>query len=400
MEYIRMQFNRMEAAGSLGDLGTLLPMTIGMIMINGMSAVGTFYLIGLFYILAGSYFRIPIAVQPMKVVGAYAIATAMTAQQVAASTLLISIFLAIIALTGAADKIGRAIPKSVVRGVQLSTGILLMRQGIQLILGTSTFQQQSGTAEPYFSIQQFGPIPLGLAIGLAGLILTFRLLHSKRFPASLIVIGLGLVAGIFLGDHRQLLQISPGLFFPSFLPFGIPDIDAFTVALFTLTLPQIPMTIGNAVVATTDLSKDYFKESANRVTYTSTTLSMSLAAAAGFLFGTIPLCHGSGGLAAHYQFGARTHGSNIIIGSFFLLLAIFFGPQTISLLHLLPMAILGVLLAFAGVQLALAILDMMNRKDMFVVIAMLTITLTTNLAWAFLVGILLAYALRSQKFSI
>lgn len=400
MEYKRMQFNRMELAGSLGDLGTLLPMTIGMIMINGMSAVGTFYLIGLFYILAGSYFRIPIAVQPMKVVGAYAIATAMTAQQVAASSLLISFFLTIIALTGAADTIGRAIPKSVVRGVQLSTGILLMRQGIQLILGTSTFQLQSGTAEPYFSIQQFGPIPLGLTIGLAGLILTFRLLHSKRYPASLVVLGLGLAAGLLFGNHKDLLQISPGLYFPAFLPFGIPGIDVFTVVLFSLVLPQLPMTMGNAVIATTDLSRDYFKDSASRVTYTSTTLSMALAAAAGFLFGTIPLCHGAGGLAAHYQFGSRTHGSNIIIGSFFLVLAIFFGPHTISLLHLLPLAILGVLLAFAGVQLALAILDMMNRKDMFVVLAMLTITLTSNLAWAFLAGILLAYVLRSQKFSI
>jgi SulP family sulfate permease len=395
-----MQFNRMELAGSLGDLGTLLPMTVGMIMINGMSAVGTFYLIGLFYILAGSYFRIPIAVQPMKVVGAYAIATAMTAEQVVASTLLISVFLTIIAISGVADKIGRAIPKAVVRGVQLSTGILLMRQGIQLILGTSNYQQQSGAAEPYFTIQQFGPVPLGLAIGLAGLILTFRLLKSKRFPASLIVISFGLGTGIAFGDHTHLLQISPGLYYPSFLPFGIPDIDVFTVALFTLVLPQLPMTIGNAVVATTDLSKDYFKDSAKRVTYTSTTLSMALASAAGFIFGTIPLCHGSGGLAAHYQFGSRTHGSNIIIGSFFLLLAIFFGPQTISLLHLLPLAILGVLLTFAGIQLALAILDMMNRKDMFVVLAMLTITLTSNLAWAFLVGILLAYALRSNKFSI
>lgn len=400
MSYLRMRFNRMELAGSLGDLGTLLPITIGMIVVNGMSAVGTFYVIGLFYILAGVYFRIPVAVQPMKVIGAYAIATAMPPAQIAGSTLLISVFLAIIALTGAARWIGKAVPKAVVRGVQLSTGILLMRQGILFIIGTSSFQQLSGAAEPYFAIQQFGPLPLGLLIGIVGLTLTFLLLNSKRYPAGIAVIGLGLAAGILFGDHSALLQISPGFHVPLLLPFGFPDIDAFTVALFVLTLPQIPMTIGNAVVATADLSKEYFSESASRVTYTSTTLSMACASAASFLCGSIPLCHGAGGLAAHYRFGARTHGSNLIIGGFFLVLAVIFGPQAITLLHLLPMSILGVLLAFAGGQLSLTILDMKNRNDMFVVLTMLGITLAANLAWAFPAGIILSLALRSEKFSV
>lgn len=390
----------MELAGSLGDLGTLLPITIGMILVNGMSATGTFYLIGLFYILAGAYFRIPVAVQPMKVVGAYAIATAMAPAQIAASTLLISCLLAIIALTGAANWIGKAVPKAVVRGVQLATGVLLLRQGIQFIIGTSSLQQQSGTAEPFFAIQHLGPLPLGLLIGISGLILTLLLLNSKRYPAGIAVILLGLTAGAILGDHTELAKLSPGFHLPPLLPFGFPDIDAFTVALFTLVLPQIPMTIGNAVVATADLSKEYFQESAHRVTYASTTLSMALASAACFFLGGIPLCHGAGGLAAHYRFGARTHGSNLIIGAIFLFLAAIFGPQAILLLHLLPMSILGVLLAFAGIQLGLAILDTMNRKDMFVILAMLGITFTANLAWAFPIGIALSYLLQSEKFSV
>ncbi len=400
MTYQRIQFNRMELAGSLGDLGTLLPITIGMILVNGMSATGTFYLIGLFYILAGAYFRIPVAVQPMKVVGAYAIATAMAPAQIAASTLLISCLLAIIALTGAANWIGKAVPKAVVRGVQLATGVLLLRQGIQFIIGTSSLQQQSGTAEPFFAIQHLGPLPLGLLIGISGLILTLLLLNSKRYPAGIAVILLGLTAGAILGDHTELAKLSPGFHLPPLLPFGFPDIDAFTVALFTLVLPQIPMTIGNAVVATADLSKEYFQESAHRVTYASTTLSMALASAACFFLGGIPLCHGAGGLAAHYRFGARTHGSNLIIGAIFLFLAAIFGPQAILLLHLLPMSILGVLLAFAGIQLGLAILDTMNRKDMFVILAMLGITFTANLAWAFPIGIALSYLLQSEKFSV
>lgn len=400
MTYQRIQFNRMELAGSFGDLGTLLPITIGMILVNGMSATGTFYAIGLFYILAGTYFRIPVAVQPMKVIGAYAIVTGMAPDQIAASTLLVSCFLTIIALTGTANWIGKAVPKAVVRGVQLATGILLLRQGIQFITGTSSLQLQNGAAEPFFAIQHLGPVPLGLFIGISGLVLTFLLLNSKRYPAGIAVIMLGLGAGLLFGNHNELLKLSPGLHLPQLLPFGFPGVDAFTVALFTLVLPQIPMTIGNAVVATADLSKEYFKESANRVSYASITLSMALASAVCFLLGGIPLCHGAGGLAAHYRFGARTHGSNVIIGLILLALAIFFGPEAVTLLHLLPMSILGVLLAFAGVQLGLAILDMMNKKDMFVVLAMLGITLTANLAWAFPIGIALSYLLRSDKFSV
>ncbi|WP_136809535.1 putative sulfate/molybdate transporter [Desulfosediminicola flagellatus] len=395
-----MRFNRMEFAGSLGDLGTLLPITIGMIVINGLSATGTFYVIGLFYIIAGYYFRVPVSVQPMKVIGAYAIATGMTAQQVCSSTLLVSLFLTLIGLTGAITRIGSLIPKEVVRGVQLSTGILLMSQGVRFILGTSAFQQTGNVAEPFFRVQQIGMIPLGLLLGIAGFAVTALLLNSKRLPAGIAVIAMGLVAGLLFGDMSELTTIRPGLHFPELLPYGLPQISDLSVALFVLVLPQIPMTIGNAVVASADLSKDYFHDAAEKVTYKTMTLSMAIASGASFLFGGIPLCHGAGGLAAHYRFGARTSGSNLIIGCMFLALALFFGHDGIILLHLLPMSILGVLLIFAGAQLGLSILDMMNRKHMFVVLLMVTVTLTANLAWAFLIGIGCAYALRSEKTSI
>ncbi len=398
--YPPMRFNRMEFAGSLGDLGTLLPITIGMIVINGLSATGTFYVIGLFYIIAGYYFRVPVSVQPMKVIGAYAIATGMTAQQVCSSTLLVSLFLTLIGLTGAITRIGSLIPKEVVRGVQLSTGILLMSQGVRFILGTSAFQQTGNVAEPFFRVQQIGMIPLGLLLGIAGFAVTALLLNSKRLPAGIAVIAMGLVAGLLFGDMSELTTIRPGLHFPELLPYGLPQISDLSVALFVLVLPQIPMTIGNAVVASADLSKDYFHDAAEKVTYKTMTLSMAIASGASFLFGGIPLCHGAGGLAAHYRFGARTSGSNLIIGCMFLALALFFGHDGIILLHLLPMSILGVLLIFAGAQLGLSILDMMNRKHMFVVLLMVTVTLTANLAWAFLIGIGCAYALRSEKTSI
>ena len=112
------------------------------------------------------------------------------------------------------------------------------------------------------------------------------------------------------------------------------------------------------------------------------------------------MCHGAGGLAANYRFGARTAGANILIGSLFVLLGILFGQNAIIILNLLPMSILGVLLVFAGAQLALMIQDLKERKDLFVALVMLGITLTVNLAAAFICGIIIAYVLRSEKINV
>ncbi len=389
----------MEFAGSLGDLGTLLPLAIGMILVNGMSVTGIFFSVGLFYILAGFYFRVPIPVQPMKAIGAYSIATGMTGSQIAGSTGLVCLFLFLIGITGAIDYIGKIIPKPVIRGVQLSTGILLMSQGFKMIMGQSPHQLKTAAIEPYLKLQHLGPLPLSILLGIIGSAITLLFLKNRKFPAGIAVMIFGLFIGIILGTHEGFEILSLGLYVPELLPFGLPTTPDLTIALFVLVLPQIPMTVGNAIIANADLSKEYFPEDSQKVTYKTTTLSMSAANLISFLVGGIPLCHGAGGLAAHYHFGARTGGSNIIIGSIFLLLGLLLGPHALAIIHLLPFSILGVLLIFAGGQLGLTILDMFNRKHMFLILIMLCITLTTNLAWGFIVGVVMAYVLKSDRIS-
>lgn len=391
------RFDRMELAGSLGDLGTLLPIAIGMIMVNGLNPVGIFISISIFYILSGIYFRVTVPVQPMKIIGAYAIATAMTSSQIMASTILMSLLLLIIGGTNAITLIGKHTPKTVIRGVQLSTGILLMAQGVKFIIGTSKFQIVRKIAEPYLTIQHLGPVPIGILIGITGCALTFLLLENKRFPAGLVIILGGIILGLILGTHEGLEKLKPGIYFPKLLPFGFPQKADFMFALFALVLPQIPMTLGNAVVANADLSKEYFSQDSKKVTYRALTISMALANLMSFISGGMPLCHGAGGLAAHYRFGARTAGSNLIIGSIFLILTIFLGAHTLAIVYLVPMAVLGVLLVFAGSQLALTIIDMKTRKDLFVTLLILGITLASNLAVGFMVGLIVAYAIKSDK---
>ena len=397
---LRYRFDRLEIAGSLGDLGTLLPIAIGMILINGLSPTGMFLSIGIFYIISGCYFGITVPVQPMKVIGAYAIATAMTSSQVLASAALMGFFLLIIGGTNAITLIGRYTPLSVVRGVQLSTGTLLMAQGVRFMLGTSKFQLIRQAAEPYLTLQNLGPLPIGILVGVVGGALTLLLLENRKFPAGLVVILGGVALGLVLGTHEGFDKLKIGVYFPELLPFGFPAQADFTFALFALALPQLPMTIGNAVVANADLSREYFGDDSQKVTYRALTISMALANFMSFLVGGMPLCHGAGGLAAHYRFGARTVGSNLFIGSIFLILALFLGIHALSIVYLVPLSILGVLLIFAGSQLALTVIDMKERKDLFVVLLMLGITLASNLAVGFIIGIVVAYALKSDKLNV
>ncbi len=396
----RFRFDRMELAGSLGDIGTLLPIAIAMVLFNGLEPMGLFLSIGIFYIAAGLYFGITVPVQPMKVIGAYAIATAMSAEQIAASTLLMGSLLLLIGLTGTIEVIRKFTPKSVIRGVQLSTGALLIYSGIQFIIGTSQLQAMQHAVEPYLTIQAIGPVPIGLVIGIIAAIVTLLLLDNKRAPAALVVIPGGLLLGLLFGQPMEPGSWGFGLHLPQVLPFGFPDTVDFTFALFTLVLPQLPMTLGNAVLAYTDLSKQYFGVRSAKLTNIKACVSMALANFFSFTFGGMPLCHGAGGLAAHYRFGARTAGSNLIIGGSLTALALFLGSHIINVLNLLPLSILGVLLVFAGLELTMTIRDLECRKDYFVTTLMLGITLATNLAAGFIVGILIAWVLRWEKISI
>jgi sulfate permease, SulP family len=396
----RFQFNRMEVAGSLGDLGTLLPMLIGMILINGMDPMGLLVAVGLYYVASGLYFGVTVPVQPMKVIGAYAIATGLSAQQIFASGIWMAGLLFLIGVTGLIDVIGRAVPKAVIRGVQLSTGTLLMAEGTRFILGRSKFQLMGGAAEPYLDLQRIGGIPIGILLGIlaGGIVMCF--MNNRRFPAGLMVVVGGAVVGLLLGTHEGLAELKLGIHLPRWLPFGWPAYADWMTALFVLALPQLPMTVGNAVVADADLSKEYFGPRSHRVTYRALTISMAIANLASAMLGGMPLCHGAGGLAAHYRFGARTAGSNLFIGAVFILLGLLLGFHALAVIYLLPMAILGVMLLFAGSQLALTVIDLNARKELFVALMILGITLATNLAVGFVIGTVVAYALKSDRLDI
>jgi len=377
----KYRFDRMEVAGSLGDLGTLLPLAIGMILLNKLHATNVFFLVGIFYIVAGHYFGVPV-----KVIGAYAIAAGLTPTQIVSSSLWMGIFILFLGISGLIQLIGKYTPKSTVRGVQLGVGVVLMIKGLKLII----------EPDPNLAIQAIGPVSMSIILGTAGLFLTFLLLDNKKLPAALVLVVSGIILGIFIGKPINAADFNWGIHLPKPIPYGWPSVDDLLWVLPILVLPQIPMTIGNAIISNTDITHEYFGERAKRATYRSMANSQGLADIASFFFGGIPMCHGAGGLAAHYRFGARTAGSNVIIGVIFVFLALIFGENIVAVLKLLPFSLLGVLLVF-GLQLALMIQDLRDRKDLFVALLMLGIALATNLGVAFIIGIIAAYAFKSEK---
>ena len=398
---MQLDFNRKEFAGSLGDLGTLLPIAFGMVLLNGVDGTAVFTTIGAYYILSGMYFGITVPVQPMKVIGAYAISRSLTPAQISGAGLLMGIILCLLSVTGAMERVQKIVPKSAVRGVQLSTGVILITKGLGFITG-KTETQYLPSSEKLASFSAYlDPSTLNLLLGILAIVVIFMLLENKVAPAALVVIAGGAIVGWLLGLGQNISEVSLGFHYPQILPFGMPTTDDFIFALLVLALPQLPMTVGNAVIAQSDLTKEYFgDELAKRSSPRALGLSMGMANIVVSFLGGMPLCHGAGGLAAHYRFGSRTAGSNLMIGGIFLIAGILIGQQAIDIFAVVPISILGALLCFAGGQLSMMILDMKERSDLFVVISMLCVAIVSNLAIGFGIGIVFAYLFKHTKLAV
>ncbi|MGQ9788654.1 MAG: putative sulfate/molybdate transporter [Candidatus Hadarchaeaceae archaeon] len=143
------------------------------------------------------------------------------------------------------------------------------------------------------------------------------------------------------------------------------------------------------------ISRKYFGSSAIRTTPQALACSIGIANMAVGALGGMLMCHGAGGLAAHYRFGSRTGGSNLVIGGIFLILSLIFGSSAVSILGLIPLSILGAMLAFIGIQMMLLAADMKEQKDLLIVFTMAGLAMVVDMTIAFMTGIILYYVLKS-----
>lgn len=375
-----LRFSRLELSGAFGDLGTMLPIVLGMILINGLSPSTVFLTFGLFYLFAGLYYRLPIPVQPLKAVGAIAIAYPgeITEPVIGAAGVIFGAILLVLAHTGMVDRIAKLFSPAVVRGIQLTLGLIFLRKGIELIVHKNLFM--SG-APGYLT-----GLPLNLFIGIGVFVMVLILLNNARYPAALAALVVGIVLGLVLGGFNgQHLALGP-------TPIRLiqPTLAEAWTALIMLVLPQIPLTIGNACVGTADTCATLFGDNPqlSRAKAGKFAWSMGLINFPAGFFGAIPMCHGTGGLAAHYRFGARTGGAPVMIGLVFILFALVLGEFGFSLLAVIPQSVLGVLLVFAGLELCPLLRSLKTNEEYFVALLIAGIALVVpNMAWAFGIGI-------------
>jgi len=388
-----LKFDRVELAGAFGDLGTLLPIVVAMIFINKLSPSSVFLTFGLFYVVTGYYYRLPVPVQPLKAVGAIAIAypAVITESVIGASGIIFAVFLLAASLTGMIDQLAKLFSQAVVRGIQLTLGLIFLKKGIELIINKDIFM--SGMQG------NFAGLPVNLIVGIVVFGLVLLLLDNKRFPAALVALAVGIASGIALGGLSE-LKLSLG---PTEMHFVKPSLADFWTAAIMLIIPQIPLTIGNACVGTADTCTALFtgnselrKAKAGKFAF-----SMGLMNLPAGLLGAVPMCHGTGGLAAHYRFGARTGGAPIMIGAFFVVIALVLGEFGFTLLSIIPQSVLGVLLVFAGLELCPLLRSLKTNEEYFVALLIAGIALAVpNMGWAFGAGIVVDIFIRKMKVKI
>jgi len=363
-----LQFDRNELAGAFGDLGTFIPLVAALIIQNGLDPKGVFLSFGLLYIYTALVFRVPIAVQPMKAIATIMITQALQPFLLIGAGILIGIVFIILAFSGAIHIIDSVTPRSVVRGIQLGLGL-------NLILTAFRFMQKDVN---------------GWILSIIGVFAVLVLFKNKKLPPALVLLAMGVSFSVFNGFPLEVFANNVKIDFPTiFAPANNDFVQAWSV----LVIPQIPLTISNAILATSLLCQDYFPDRKN-ISAKRLALSHGVMNLIAALLGGIPVCHGAGGLAGHYRFGARSGGALVIIGVFMLVLGLLYSDAIVQISSLFPFAILGVLLLFAGFDLALTIKDkFLSKSDRFVAlfVAILSIIVPYGYALGFVGGIVLSY---------
>ncbi len=352
-----------DISGAFGDIGVLFPIAIALIAKNGFNPTAFFLMAGIFYIASAYYFKITMPVQPLKAMSAIAIATGLNSDVINAAGIAVGIILLVIAFTGLSVKLGNIFPVSVIRGIQLGLGMMLIKASLSLLIDD---------------------IPIAV---IAGVFLITSIFIIKRIPPliPLMIFGIALsLKGI------KVASIGPVVLIPK-----MPELNNLWIGFTILVLPQIALTFGNAIVATEATGKLLYGKGAGKLNFKSIPLSMGIANIISGMMGGAPMCHGSGGLTAHRKFGATSKRSGYIIGLTLIALALLFGYSALSIVSAFPKGILGVLLCYVGVQHSLFISDIVRDKTAILIASATAISgfMLNNLTIGFLTGIGIYYVL-------
>lgn len=349
-----------EANGACGDLGTFLPYAVGAVTVGGLGAVGVLFGFGIALIAAGLFYGLPMAVQPMKAVSAVLLTSGLTPGEVAMAGLLIGASVLLLGLSGGVAWIARRIPPSVTLGLTLGLGLSMAWLGVKLMMDA----------------------PL---LGAGALAFTIAAMFVTRLP----LLALGVVA-VLAAPWLGLRDTVPTLagFGLSLPQFALPAWSDLPRALELAVLPQIPLTLSNAIIVTAAVSASLFHEQAARASERNLALSTGLGNLLLAPLGAMPMCHGAGGVVAQHRFGARTCCAPVLLGTVLLASALFAGESAAALLAAFPLPVAGALLVVAGADLAFSKRLFGTRPDCWPVIGVTAaVAFILNPAWALAAGL-------------
>ncbi len=362
-----IRFDRNELSGAFGDIGTDLPLIVGMILAAGLHSSSVLVMFGLMQIVTALLYRMPMPVQPLKAVAVIVITGKIAPEVLYGGGLAIGIVMLALTVTGAIGWLARIVPKAVVRGLQLGLGMQLS------LLALRDYVQADGTN---------GFILAGIAF-----VIVIVLLGNRRMPPAIPVILLGVGYALAFKVSGQTFQDAIGLNLPQIRPVSW---DAVVTGFLLLALPQIPLSLGNSILATRQVAEDLFPS--KKITVRKLSFTYAAMNLVNPFFGGVPTCHGSGGLVGHYTFGARTGGSIIIYGSIFLTLGLFFASGFAGVVQIFPLPVLGVLLFFEGTALMSIISDQAaDKRSFFIVI--ITGLIAVGLPYGYAAGLVVGTAL-------
>ena len=352
------RFNLEEIAGAIGDYGTLFPIVLGVAFVSNLNLGHILLFFSVWYIITGLYYKMPMPVEPMKAIGAIVIAGNLSKEEITASGMILGILFLILGFSKGMNFVQEKVPSSVVRGIQMGLALLLFKTSINFMIKDIILSLICITIIILFLI-------------------TTKFTHITDI--SVIVI---LLIGIVIGFSKSGIPQIRILSLPTLI---VPGIQDFVKGGWLLAIPQAPLTITNAILSTSLLMQDLIHR---EVEPDKLSISIGLMNLTSVPFGGFPMCHGAGGLAAQYRFGARTGGSNIISGILLLPIALFFAsPEFVAII---PLGVFGALLVFVAIELGKHSL----KTDSYIVtITIAILALITNMTIAFIIGIILAYSL-------
>ena len=347
------EFARNELTGAIGDSITVLPIVVAVAVLTELSLAVMLIWFGVFQIVSGLYFGVPISIEPMKALAALVIAGSITTGELVLAGLLLGVILLVIGQTHSLDRISRYIGDPVVRGIQFGVALVLLETGIRL-----------------------GLADLEMA-GIAGVVVLVVIAAGYWNLSALLVLALG-------GAIAVLQTGAPAPTFPSVASLNQLGSLSLTLGTIEATLGQLAMTVGNAALAASVLLDDYFDR---EISPDELSTSMGLMNLVAIPIGALPMCHGSGGIAGKYAFGARTAGANVILGVGYIGVALL----AVGLVAAFPTALLGVILVLIAAQIGWT--SIRRTEAYLLVVTIGVVGLLVNLAVAFVGGVTISLAI-------